>query len=236
MKFLIFQHISVEGLGYFEECFKKHGIDIDIHDFSKKDSDVTLKDHDSLWVLGGPMNTDQEEKFSWMRTEKNLIFEAVLKRKIPFMGICLGCQLLAETLGGNIRRMKRPEIGVANVTLLDKASSLFHNCPKTFKALHWHSYQATDLPDECDILAKSNLCDIQAFSYQDHAFGIQFHLEETKDTVESWCTVPEYKKSLEQALGSDGINYINKIVQNILPQSKEIAELIVKNFIKKIHK
>ena len=234
MRFLIFQHIAVEGLGYFNECLKQHNVKVDICNISKENSNINLKKYDSLWVLGGPMNTAQEEECPWMKVEKRLITEAALERKIPFMGICLGCQFLGEALGGSIKKMEKPEIGVANVKLLDTTSSLFRDSPKTFRVLHWHSYQVTDLPNECYVLAESELCKIQAFSYQDSAFGIQFHVEETENTVEDWCTVPEYKESLEQSLGPKGVNNMKKTVADALPQSKKIADIVVKNFIEKV--
>ena len=75
-----------------------------------------LDGFDAVWVKGGSMDVWQEEAHPWLRAEKAIIREAVVDRAMPYLGICLGHQLLASALGGEVLR-GTPEVGVKTVTL-----------------------------------------------------------------------------------------------------------------------
>ena len=77
---------------------------------------------DALWVMGGPMDVWQEAEHPWLKAEKAVIREAVIDRAMPYLGICLGHQLLADALGGVVRPMPEPEIGPFEIELSDAAA------------------------------------------------------------------------------------------------------------------
>ena len=174
------------------------------------------------------MDTWQEETFPWLKTEKEAIYKFVSINKKPYLGLCLGAQLLSETLGGKVRKMKTPEIGVLKVSITN-SSSLFKGLNKELKVLQWHSYEAYDLPVNTNLLASSPECKVQAFSF-DRAFGLQFHVEQTNKTVPEWACVPEYKSALEKTLGENALEKFKKDVENNLNVFNNSAKVIYKNF------
>ena len=139
----------------------------------------------AVLVLGGAMNVDQEEAHPWLAREKEVLHE-LLQRGVPTLGVCLGCQLLAEAAGAEPRRAREPEIGWRAVELEPAAfeDPLLAPLPERFDAFQWHSYEAP-LPPGATPLARSPVC-LQAFRLDAAAWGIQFHAEVTGETVDGW--------------------------------------------------
>ena len=135
-------------------------------------------------------------------------------------------------MGGKVRKIKTPEIGVLKVSITN-SSSLFKGLNKELKVLQWHSYEAYDLPVNTNLLASSPECKVQAFSF-DRAFGLQFHVEQTNETVPQWACVPEYKSALEKTLGSNALEKFRKEVEVNLKMFNSSARTIYDNFKKKI--
>ena len=86
-----------------------------------------------------------------------------------------------------------------------------------------------DLPSNTNLLASSPECKVQAFS-SDNAFGLQFHVEQTNETVPQWACVPEYKSALETTLGSNSLEKFEKDVQENLSLFNNSARIIYDNF------
>ncbi len=175
MKFLVLQHINIEHPGIFLKFMKEDNIKIDTVELDENEKIPSLDPYDAMIVMGGPMDTWQEETYPWLKPEKEAIHKFACINKKPYLGLCLGAQLLSEAIGGKVRKMKTPEIGVLKVSVADD-KSLFKGLNKDLKVLQWHSYEAHDLPNNTKLLASSPECKIQAFS-SDNAFGLQFHVE-----------------------------------------------------------
>ena len=224
MNILILQHISVEDPGFIKDLMLKDKFKLKtIKLYQGEKIPENLKKYDAMFSMGGPMDTWMESKYPWLKDEKKAIHEYVIKLKKPFLGFCLGCQLLGEVLGGTIEKMKKSEIGVLDLSMQNESNNdtLFQHFGPTVKVLQWHSYQVNNLSN-VKVLASSNLCKYQAFRYKQHAYGIQFHLEAKNNTIKNWGSIPEYKKSLENNLGpgsmkkleSDTLTYLNIMKQN----------------------
>ena len=192
-----------------------------------------LDDFDALIVMGGPMDVWQETEHPWLVAEKAAIRTAVTEHKLPYLGFCLGHQLLAEAMGGRVGPMKVSEVGVLDVHLTEqgKRDRLFKSMPATCKGLQWHSAEVQQLPPGSEILASSPVCDIQAFKIHPHAYGVQYHMEQTPDTVPQWGCVPEYKHALENTLGSGALATMKTEVDELLPQSTANARTLYNNFL-----
>ena len=228
MKFLILQHINIEHPGIFLKFMREDNIKMDTIELDENEKIPNLDPYDAMIVMGGPMDTWQEETFPWLKTEKEAIHKFVSVNRKPYLGLCLGAQLLSEAIGGKVRKMKTPEIGVLKVSLKDN-KSLFKGLNKEIKVLQWHSYEAYDLPSNANILASSAECNVQAFSFN-NAFGLQFHVEQTNETVPQWACVPEYKSALENTLGQNALEKFKKDVEENLSIFNNSAKIIYNNF------
>ena len=228
MKFLVLQHINIEHPGIFLKFMKEDNIKIDTVELDENEKIPNLDPYDAMIVMGGPMDTWQEETFPWLKPEKEAINKFVAINKKPYLGLCLGAQLLSEAIGGKVRKMKTPEIGVLKVSIKDN-KSLFMGLDKDLKVLQWHSYEVYDLPSNTNLLASSADCKIQAFS-SDNAFGLQFHVEQTNETVPQWACVPEYKSALENTLGQNALKKFKKDVEENLNVFNNSAKIIYSNF------
>ena len=207
---------------------KEDNIHIDTVELDENEKIPKLDLYDAMIVMGGPMDTWQEETYPWLKIEKENIHNFVSIKKKPYLGLCLGAQLLSEAIGGKVRKMKIPEIGVLDVSILDN-KSIFRSIDKNLKALQWHSYEVHDLPSNTNILASSPACNVQAFSAE-KAFGLQFHVEQTNETVPQWACVPEYKSALEKTLGSNALEKFKDDVDKNLNVFNKSAKIIYENF------
>ena len=144
MKILVLQHISCETPGFIKDLMIKDGIELTTIQLDEGGTiPQNLSSFDGMFCMGGPMDTWMEDDYPWLIEEKRKIKEFVVDLQKPFLGFCLGCQLLGEVAGGQVIKSSPPEIGILNIDLLKESQSdvLFHNFPSSIKALQWHSYE-----------------------------------------------------------------------------------------------
>jgi GMP synthase (glutamine-hydrolysing) len=141
--------------------------------------------YDAVLVFGGAMHVDQENRHPWLRNADELL-RGLLDRRIPVLGVCLGAQLVAKALGTRVGPLARPQIGWFDVEQTPEAADdpLFADLPRRFSSFQWHSY-GFDLPANAIPLARDPVC-LQAYRAGESAWGIQFHAEVTKESVDDW--------------------------------------------------
>tara|TARA_Y100000992_G_C21234911_1_gene477492 strand:+ start:522 stop:1238 length:717 start_codon:yes stop_codon:yes gene_type:complete len=236
MKIISLQHIAIEDPGTFKDFLLKDGHEITTIQLDEGELIPTnLNEFDSMLCMGGPMDTFMEDDYPWLVEEKKAIGEYVLNLKKPFLGFCLGCQLLGEVLGGKIVKSNPPEIGVLDIKVSNNAKQdpVFNFLPNKIKALQWHSYEVQGLEgnDKVEVIGSSPSTKYQIFGFDKRAYGIQFHLEIRKTTVDDWAKVPEYKNALENSLGHEALPNMKNIVNQEIETMMDQCNLMYKNFI-----
>ncbi len=240
MEVIVLQHIKVEDPGYIKDLMLKDGINLTTIELDEGEKiPENLNKFDAMFCMGGPMDTWMEEKYPWLIDEKQKIKNFVINLKKPYLGFCLGCQLLGEVVGGKVEKSKKPEIGMLDINFLKEKNSdlLFSDFPNKIKALQWHSYEVINLENIKDItlLASSESTKYQIFKYQNHAYGIQFHIEVKDTTVNDWSCVTEYKNALEEQLGEGALEKFDKEAKSNMSQMNNCSKILYSNF-KKIIK
>lgn len=204
-RILVFQHVAAEPLGTLDPLIRRRGHRVKFVNFEREPgAQPRLDRYKGLIVLGGPMNVEDRDGRPHLRTEIDLIREALAQDK-PVLGICLGAQLLAHALGGKVRRHHVSEIGWYNLATTDAGRSdpVFGPLGESAPIFQWHSY-TFDIPKGATHLARTATCENQAFRQGNNAYGFQFHLEMDKPLIERWLGLPGYRDELIAAgLGRD---------------------------------
>ena len=177
------QHVPFEGLGSIGPWLEAAGHKVTSTRLYEGVRLPEPDDFDLLIILGGPMSVNDVERFPWLRAEK-LFIRRVVELKKRVLGICLGAQLIAASLGKAVYPNRYREIGWFPVhSIAGEGPTLFH-FPSRLEVLHWHG-ETFDLPEGAQLLASSEACRNQAFQLSDRVIGLQFHLESTPEWLSS---------------------------------------------------
>jgi GMP synthase-like glutamine amidotransferase len=231
MRILVFQHVPVEHPGILRDFWAEKGHDWVAVELDAGEPIPDLADFDLMVVMGGPMDVWQEDLCPWLVPEKRAIATWVGELDRPYLGICLGHQLLAVALGGEVGPMAAPEVGFADVrlTAAGRTDPIFAGFPETFETFQWHGAEITRLPADTVVLAGNAACPTQAIRRGRHAWGFQYHVEITPATVPEWQVIPEYAASLEAALGAEEARLLGSRVGPRLPAFATAARRIDDN-------
>lgn len=232
VRILVLQHIPVEHPGIFRQFLAQDGVAWDAVELDAGEPIPDLGGYAALWVMGGPMDVWEEEKHPWLLAEKAAIREAVVERQMPFLGVCLGHQLLAAALGGEVALMKAPEVGILGVelTLEGQSDPLFAGFARQGRCLQWHGAEVTVAPRGAQVLVRSPACAIQALRVGPRAYGIQYHVELTTATVGEWGRVPAYEQALERSCGRGALARLDQEARAHMPVLNRDARQLYRNF------
>ena len=235
MEILFLQHINIEDTGFIKDLMIKDGINISTIELDEGEKiPNNLNFFDGMLCMGGPMDTWMEKDYPWLIEEKKKIKEFVVDLNKPYLGFCLGCQLLGEVIGGKVVKTNNPEIGMLDVNFLDekKKDILFADFPQKITSLQWHSYEVQELEKNKDVtlIASSKETKYQIFRYKNNAYGIQFHIEIKDTTVNDWGCVPEYKSALENQLGQGALEKFDKDAKENMTNMNNYSKILYTNF------
>ena len=203
MRVLVLQHISCEHPGVFSEVMVERGVEAVPVELDEGEGLLDWREFDAVVAMGGPMGAGDDAEHPWLALERRLVRDAVEAGR-PFLGVCLGVQLLAAALGAPVHSLERAEVGLLPVELTPegRADPLFAGIEEPLITLQWHG-DTFDLPPGAVGLASSPAAPNQAFRSGERAYGVQFHLEVTVEMAREWAQVPAYRRSLADTLGEE---------------------------------
>ncbi len=224
---LIVKHIAIEGPGTLGDFLKAKGEAFRIVELGAGEelpADPTL--FKAVVVLGGPMNVDQEASYPFLKPENEFIGK-VLKTGVPYLGICLGAQLLAKAAGAPVGQSPAKEIGWYHITLTQegKKDPLFKGFRAQDPVYQWHE-DMFQIPRGGLLLATNTGCPHQAFKVGLNAYGLQFHIEVTDKSIKAWCD--EYGR----------LDHARSMIEEygkVKPVFEKQAQRLYQNFWKIIH-
>lgn len=185
-KILIIVHHLTSEPGHVGSILCDRGYQLDIRCPSVcEELPITMDDHDGVVIFGGSMSANDSETLPFIRTELDWIPIAIKSAK-PFLGICLGAQLLARVLGATVAPHSNglTEIGYFPIEPTPVGRDDFGSLRYVY---HWHR-EGFQLPHGAVKLASGEIFENQAFRYGSNAYGLQFHPEITREMIETWTT------------------------------------------------
>jgi GMP synthase-like glutamine amidotransferase len=180
---LVFRHFPSGGLGRISDSLELRGITWEYVDLYLGAARPDVRDADGLIFLGGPMSVNDDLRF--IREELAIIGEAAAAGK-PVLGVCLGAQLIAKSLGARVYENSSKEIGWYPLHWTSEGGRDFGLAgPET--VFQWHG-ETFDLPSGAELLAYSDGCRHEAYRVGSNVYGLQFHLEVTPEIVQDWVS------------------------------------------------
>jgi GMP synthase (glutamine-hydrolysing) len=183
---LVLRHEDPDHLGLGAEVLTAAGLRLEPLDLWLGGPLPAPGDVAAIVVLGGTMGVGDAARFPFLTPEQELIRESV-EHGVPVLGLCLGAQLLAAALGGEVGRAPTRSIGFLPVAQTSRAASdpLFHNWCAEDRLFRWHEDTFT-LPAGAELLMSAGDVPNQAFRVGDSAWGVQFHMELDRPLLEAW--------------------------------------------------
>ena len=229
----IFRHAPTEGPGYFATFLSHHGIPWML---VKVDEGQPLPqqagDYSGLVFMGGPMSVNDD--LPWIAQEFKLIRQAV-KKEIPVLGHCLGGQLMAKALGGEVRKNPVKEIGWGVVNVEDNPAAMewLEDSPKSFLSFHWHG-ETFSLPPGAARILSSPWCENQAFALGGH-LGLQCHVEMTSELIKNWCEAGAREIAANLGPSVQTAQAMQTDLENRLPRLHRIADKLYSRWVKRVN-
>lgn len=184
----IIQHEAIVPPGSISQNLDAFGIDYLLIEAWRETEWPSVRDLGALVVLGGTMNVDQSEVYSFLGPSAELMTQA-LEEGVLTLGVCLGCQMMARVLGAKVNRATEANATFSSLKLTPEGSNDPVIAPLAggTPVLQFHE-DTFEVPRGAVLLATSESSGLsQAFRYGDLAYAVQFHFEATKSVIEGWC-------------------------------------------------
>ncbi|HJT58314.1 MAG TPA: type 1 glutamine amidotransferase [Ktedonobacteraceae bacterium] len=229
---LALQHCWDDPPGYLGEILQEHDIYCETVKVEEAPVPEDAARYDAIISMGGPQHAAADEEYPYFIPEKALIRQA-LEQDIPFLGVCLGGQLLAHALGAPVRRHTMIELGFFEVQFTREGESdpLFRGLPGFQLVFHWHM-DVFDIPKGGLRLASSENTLNQAFRIGPRAYGLQYHIELTPGMFNTWFQYPDYRQEIINVLGPDAPDLLEQQRVRHYPTYRGHTRIMFENFLR----
>jgi len=181
---LIIQHVADDGPSYFGTWLAQHGYPFDVRRMFAGDTlPASINAYSGLCVLGGPMSVN--DAVPYFPALQSLIRVAIAA-DVPVIGHCLGGQMMAKALGGEITPSPHVEIGWSALTVAsDRIAADWFGGNAAPVLFQWHG-ESFSIPADARRIVTGAYCPNQAFLVGDKHIGMQFHCEVDDEKVRQW--------------------------------------------------
>jgi GMP synthase (glutamine-hydrolysing) len=231
-RILILQHVWDNRTGYIGQLLHDYAIPYDVIDVEHEIIPDT-RQYAAVISLGGSQHIYAIDHYPYLIQERTML-RTIVERDMPFLGVCVGSQLLADTFGGKVRKHTLAEFGFYEVQFTEQGRNDplfagFHTDHQT--VIHWHE-DTFDLPVGATLLATSDITPNQAFRYGHRAYGLQYHIEIDDNTLDIWLYDPECKQSVLETHGMQIYTATEQARTTLLPVYQQHSRILVENFLR----
>jgi GMP synthase-like glutamine amidotransferase len=221
---LVLKHVPQEGPGTVGARLQENGAVCTVVELGHGETcPATLDGYHGLVVMGGPMNVYEEARYLFLADEDRMI-QLALDKKVPFLGICLGAQLLAKAAGARVYCAPEMEIGwqAVSLTPAGRVDPLFAGVGRGLTVFQWHG-DTFDVPVGGQLLATADACPAQALKVGINAYGLQFHVETDAEMINAWLA--------DATLGNGRQQAIRRGTAKHAAGLQQVAETMTDNFL-----
>ena len=231
MKILVFQHVVSEHPGSFRDVMAREGHEMHAVELDEGEAIPPLEGYDILLVMGGPMDVWETDKHPWL-LEEMAVIRSWVEAGRPYLGLCLGHQLLAQACGGHVGPMDgAPEVGISQVPV--QPDPLFAGVPPLCTLLPV-ARGGGEAPARgccaCWPARRAAASRLSALAMP--PIGLQFHMELTHTTAAEWGAMPEYEAALERVRGPGSLPQVQAEVEENYAALNDAAHKIFGNFLR----